>query len=1116
MNPLVSRGGARCAAAFRLAAFLVSIIALFVLATAAAAQGTRLLREPTVSDTHIVFVYANDLWIVGREGGEARRLTSHEGEETMPHFSPDGRHIAFTGEYGGNADVYVIPAEGGQPRRLTWHPGADIVQGWTPDGSAVLFSSGREGHPTARRKFFTVPIDGGLPEALAIPQAWTGELSADGRFVAYQEFGFFDPEWRNYRGGQAQPIRIVSMDDYSLVTAPWDGERQMEPVWLDGVVYFLSERDWASNIWSFDPRTGELRQRTFHTDFDVKSLDAGGGVIVYEQGGWLHLLDPATDETRRLEIEVRGDMNWARPRWVEIEPRRIANASLSPTGKRAVFEARGEIFTVPAEHGDWRNLSTSSGAADRFPVWSPDGSRIAWFSDASGEYRLVIRDQKALEEPRVIALPNPTFYYRPQWSPDGRYIAYTDADMNLWYVDVESGEATKVDTERHAYPERSMEPVWSPDSRWIAYARRLDSHLRAIFVHDVATGETHQVTDGMADAISPAWDASGKYLYFLASTDFALNVGWLDMSSYDRPVSRAVYLAVLAADEPSPLLPRSDEEPATRADSASQGDEGDEGDEGGAGRGAGGGDVVVRIDFEGLDQRILALGVPERDYVGLLAGPAGTIFYAERIPNEQGLTLHRYTFEKREAETFLSPIQTASLSKDRKKLLYRSGTRWGIVDTKGSAKVGDGALALNGLRMKLDPRAEWRQIFREGWRFQRDYLYVDNVHGAPWDQIYEWYRPWIEHVRHRSDLNYVLDILGGEVSIGHSYTSGGDFPDIEAVPTGLLGADLEASQGRYRIRRIYTGESWNPELRAPLSGPGIDVSEGDYILAINGVDLRVPDNPYRLLEGTADRQTVLLVNDRPTTEGAHEVVVVPTRSEGGLRTRAWIEANRRKVDELSDGRLAYVWLPNTAEAGYEAFNRYYFAQQDRKGAVIDERNNGGGSAADYMVYIMSRKLQGYFSSPVGDRAPFTLPEAGLWGPKVMVINESAGSGGDLLPYLFRQMEIGPLVGTRTWGGLVGIWDTPLFIDGGRMTAPRGGFFDLNGEWAVEGEGVAPDIPVEQTPAEVIAGHDPQLERAVAEALRLLETESVELLAEPAAPVKWRRPAPRAASSPGGR
>lgn len=1082
----------------------LALLVLLCLPVAADAQGTRLLREPTVSARHIVFVYADDLWRVDRNGGEAVRLTSHVGTEQAPHLSPDGRWVAFSGQYDGNTDVFVVPVEGGEPRRLTWHPGPDVVTGWTPDGSRVVFRSGRDGVPTRIARFWTVGLDGGMPEPLPIPQAHVGDLSPDGRYIAYQEIAFWDPEWRNYRGGQAQPISVVDLQDFSLRTTPWEGERHTDPVWLGDEIFFLSERDWANNIWSWNPATGALRQRTFHSDFDVKSLDSGGGVIVYEQGGWLHLLDPATDSTRPLEIHVRGDMNWARPRMVEVTPQGLQNASLSPTGVRALFEFRGEILTVPASQGDPRNLTNSSGSAERAPAWAPDGNRVAWFSDEGGEYGLVIGHQDGRTPPRRIDLPEPSFYFQPAWSPDSRHIAFTDTHYRIWVVDVETGRATHVDTDRFAHPQRTMNPVWSPDSRWIAYARRLDNQLRAIFVHDMQTGRTRQFTDGLSDAIDPVWDASGKYLWFLASTDYGLNTGWLDMSSYDRPVTRGIYLAVLAATEPSPLLPRSDEEGAV-GDTARAGSR--QGTGGQSGEGTARASVPeVRIDFEGVDQRILALDVPLRNYTGLVPAPGGYLFYLEAVPGQQGATLHRYSLQSRESTRFLSPVVTAVTSHDRKKLLYRSGTTWGIVDTeRPPPNVGDGRLNLAGLSVQVDPREEWRQIFREGWRFQRDFLYVDNVHGAPWEEIYEWYRPWVDHVRHRTDLNYVVEILGGEVSVGHSYTSGGDFPPVPTVPIGLLGADWTAESGRYRIARIYTGENWNPDLRAPLSAPGIDVREGDYLLEVNGVAVTTTRNLYAYFEGTADRQTVLRVNDRPTLEGARTVTVVPLASEAGLRQRAWAEDNRRRVDELSGGRLAYVYVPNTGQGGYTWFNRYYFAQQDRQGAIIDERNNGGGSAADYIVDILARQLHGYFNSRAGDRRPFTVPMAGLWGPKVMIINERAGSGGDLMPYLFRRQGVGPLVGTRTWGGLVGTWDTPLFVDGGRMVAPRGGFFDVNGEWAVEGEGVAPDIEVRQTPAEVIAGRDPQLERAVQEALRLLETQAVELKPEPAPPVRWRRP-----------
>ena len=1083
-------------------------------------DGTRLLRDPDVGAEQIVFVHANDLWLVPRDGGDAVRLTSGEGAETDPAFSPDGAWIAFTGEYGGNEDVYVVPATGGQPQRLTWHPGDDVVQGWTADGE-VLFRSGRRGQPTKLWQLYAVPLTGGLPQPLALPQAWAGEMNADGTMLATQEVGFWDPEWRNYRGGQAQPISIVSTDDWQRSTPPWEGERQMSPVWLDGVVYYISERDWAANVWSYDPATGQEQQRTFHADFDVKSIGAGHGVVVYEQGGYLHELDPAAGAIRQLVIHVAGDLNWARPRWEDVPARGLDNPRLSATGQRALFEYRGELLTVPAEEGSWRNITRTPGVADRHAAWSPDGDQIAWFSDAEGEYALVIADQYGAD-PRRIEIPDPSFYFAPQWSPDGAHIAFTDTDYRLLVVEVASGELTHVDTDRYAHPERSLDPVWSPDSRWIAYSKRLDSLLRAVFLYDTTTGEIHQLTDGMADAISPVWDADGKLLYFLASTDVGLSTGWLDMTSYDRPVTRSLFVAVLAADEPSPFLPTSDEEPTEAEDNGD--DEADENGKDGTKAAkakpeqddADGEESSpeVQIDFDGIGQRIVAApGLPTREYVGLIEGPAGTVFVAQSpadgAPGEgrggPQLTVLRYSVEEREPEPFLEKVQALVASGDRSKLLANVGGQWSIVGTKGPADPAKGRLSVDSLRVRVEPRAEWRQMLRDGWRFMRDFLYVDNVHGAPWDDVWSWYEPWLEDVSHRSDFNHLLDMLSGEVAVGHSYVRGGDYPELTNPRTGLLGVDLEPADDRYRIAHLLRGDRWSGELNGPLTVPGMGISEGDYLLAIDGQPLTAADNPYRLLEGTAGRSITVTVNDAPSEDGARTVVVTPVASEMFLRMWAWVEENQQRVDELSDGRLAYVWLPNTARAGYDLFNRMYFAQQDRQGAVIDERNNGGGSAADYIIEVLDRELTGYFNSRAADNKPFTQPMAGLWGPKVMVINERSGSGGDLLPYLFRFKEIGPLVGTRTWGGLVGTWDTPPLLDGGRYVAPRGGFFDVNGEWAVEGVGVAPDIEVRNNPAEVIAGGDPQLEAAVAEALRLLEASPVELKPEPPAPQRWRRP-----------
>ena len=1077
----------------------LKLLLLLIISTTISAQGTQLLRQPTLSATDIVFVYANDLWKVSANGGQAQRLTSNEGYEFSPHFSDDGSWIAFTAEYDGNSDVYIIPVSGGEPQRITWHPGDDVVQGWTPEGE-VLFRSSREARPTQTNKLYSVSPEGGLPKAINIPRAAYGEISPDGKYAAYTPITFWDPEWRNYRGGQAMPVWIVELATGELQRTPQPTkERHLDPVWFQNKVFYLSERDLASNIWSYDPVTREEKQHTFHKKFDVKSLDAGPDRIVYEQGGYLHLLNPSDNSTQQLRIEVKGDMNFARPRWEEVKGNDLSNANLSPTGKRALFEYRGEIISVPKEKGTYRNLTNSPGVADRNPVWSPKGDKIAWFSDGSGEYQLVVADQEG-SNLRSYPLPNPTFYFQPDWSPDGNYIAYSDTDYNVWVISLNSGNVQKVATDRYAHPNRTMNPVWSPDSRWIAYSKQLNSHFKAIFAYDVQGKKELQLTDGMADAISPVWDEAGEYLYFLASTNYGLQSGWLDMSSYDPQLTRSLYALVLASDGKAPNLPTSDEEEVstTSATTKKESDKkkGKEEDEEKK--------VNVRIDVEGIYYRIIPLKLEDRNYVSLTKGPEHQVFIAENVPNQPNLKIHTYDVKEMKAEEFGTNISDLVSSSDRKSVLVKQNGSWYISETKGSFKNSEGKLDTN-MKVQVDPKAEYHQIFREGWRFMRDFLYVDNVHGAPWDLIYEWYSPWISHVRHRTDLNYVVDIMSGEVAIGHSYVSGGDLPDIDDVPVGLLGCDLEISGQHYRISKIYSGEIWNPGLNAPLHLPGIDVKVGDYILAINGKPLTSDINPYSLLEQTAGRETSLSIASTNVLKDAKEILIKPVSNEYMLRTMDWIEGNRRKVDALSDGKLAYVYVPNTGGRGFEYFNRYYFAQQDKKGVIIDERNNGGGSAADYMIDIMDRTLVGYFNSKTNDNRPWTTPIAGIWGPKVMIINERAGSGGDLLPYMFKVKNIGPLIGTKTWGGLVGTWDTPRFIDGGRMVAPRGGFFDINGEWAVEGEGIAPDIEVIQDPKMVLQGHDPQLEKSIEEALRLLKTQEFKMKPEPEAPVRWMRP-----------
>ena len=1089
------------------ATLLLVLLAVAVAPVTTAPTPTRLLRTPTVSTTHIAFAYANNIWMVERAGGVARRITSFAGGASSPRFSPDGQTLAFTASYGGNSDVYVVPTAGGEPKRLTWHPGADTVQGWTPDGRSVMFASARATWaPSGAPKFWTVPATGGIEAPMALPRAYMGKISADGSHIAYRMNSSWDEERRNYRGGQNKPIWIVDLKTHDLVTPPFTNSKDTDPVWVGRSVYFLSDRDSVSNVWAFDTGNKQLRQVTRFTDFDVKSIDSGGGAVVFEQAGRIHLLDPSNGRSRVIDIVATGDFPWMMPKWEDVSSR-VTNMAISPTGRRAVVEARGEIFTIPADKGDVRNITRSSGAADRAPAWSPDGNFVSYFSDRSGEYKLVIAPQDGITPPREIEFANPKHYYTPSWSPDSKKILFTDTDLKVWVVDVASGAAKVVGSDPWMVPQRTLNPVWSPDSKWVAYASRLRSMYHAVFVSNVETGATHQVTDPMAAAVWPAWDASGKYLWFLASRDFGLASQWLDMTSYDRPVTYGLYFAILKKGDPTPLLPESDEETARTPEAAG----------GGEGRsGARPAPVTVQIDADGLDRRIIAVpGVPERAYSQLRSGVAGTVYYLD------GANLQRYRLSERRATQFLTGVTAYVVSADGHKMLYRGGGAAGggrgggggggaaagpslfIVDADRTVPAaGAGRLNVT-LTMHLDPKEEYKQIFREGWRLQRDYLYVQNMHGSAWTQMEEMYGQLLPHVNHRSDLNYLLDTMGAELAVGHSYVRGGAMPETEgnAADGGLLGADFTIESNRYKIARIYDTENWNPELRAPLASPGVEVAVGDFVLAINGQPLVAPDNIHRLLDGTANRQTQLTVNNKPVMEGARQITVVPIGNEQGLRTRAFVEENRRKVSELSGGKLAYVYVPNTGQGGYQSFNRYYFSQQDKLGVVVDERFNGGGSAADYIIEVLARDFDGYFNNVAGDRYPFTSPSAGIWGPKVMIINEMAGSGGDLMPYMFRRRGIGPLVGTTTWGGLVHTADTPGFIDGGSMIAPRGGFFTRDNKWAVENEGVAPDIEVENFPKDVIAGRDPQLERAVQEALRLLAANPVDRLSkEPPAPI----------------
>jgi tricorn protease len=1053
----------------------------------AAANQPLMLQKPTINKTQIVFAYAGDLWSVPREGGEALRLTAGSGIETDPIFSPDGSLIAFQGDYEGNQDVYVIPAEGGVPKRLTYHPGADSPVGWTPDGKQILFRSARNSY-SRFTQLFTISVDGGFPAPVDLPMAYDGSFSQDSSKLAYMPISPAFESWKRYRGGQTTSIWLANLADAKVEKIPRENSNDFNPLWLGDKVYFLSDRAGPVSLFSYDTATKKVTTLVHNDGYDIKSASAGPGAIVYEQFGSIHLFDLKSGKSKQVEISVSGDIPSLRPTFEKLAAR-ISSASLSPTGARALFEARGEIFSVPAEKGDARNLTNTPGVAERSPAWSPDGKQIAYFSDESGEYQLHLRAQTGMGDVQKIGLGTPpAFYYDPAWSPDSKKIAYEDSQRQLWYIDLENKQPVRIDRDTYFTPERGLNPDWSPDSKWIAYTKILKNHLRAVFLYSIDEGKAHQASDGMSDAQFAKFDKNGKYLYFTASTNVGLTTAWLDMSGDERPTSRDVYVTVLRKEDGSPLAPESDEEKGAEAKAATEDKPGESESKNSEVRIQ---NTEVRIDLAGIDQRILALPIPARDYASLDSGKTGILFLSENVrnpaaPPEERVTATLYKFElkTRKTDKVLENLKSFNISRDGEKMLYQQGASWVISSTAAPPKPGEGVLKLDAMEARIDPRAEWKQMYHEVWRIERDFFYDPAMHGLDWRAADKKYEPYMETVASRGDLNYLFEEMLGELTVGHLFVRGGAFPEVKRVKGGLLGADFKIENGRYRFVKVYNGENWNPQLKAPLTQPGVNVAAGEYLLAVNGRDVRPPANLYSFFEETAGRSVVLRVGSNPDGSGSREVTVIPLENEGALRNLAWIEDNRRKVDQLSGGRLAYVYLPNTGEGGFTNFNRYYFAQIGKEGAVIDERFNGGGQIADYIIDNLSRPLTNFFMTRAGE--PFSTPQEAIFGPKAMIINEYAGSGGDAMPWLFRQRNIGPLIGKRTWGGLVGIVGFPALIDGGSVTAPDLAFYNLKGEWDVENHGVTPDVEVEYDPALVRAGHDPQLEKAVQVVMTELE------------------------------
>lgn len=1064
------------------------VLLLLNASTLAYSQSTRLLREPTISDTHVVFTYGADIWITDFATNQTRRITSTAAVESNPQLSPDGQTIAFSSNRSGSVAVYTVSIKGGEPKRLTWHPSSSGVRGWSLDGSKIIYATSRDSAPTSIAYLWSVAANGGPSIKVSNQWGYDGAYSPDRQKMVIDRVSRWESEFRGYRGGQNTPLIVLNLKDMSEVLIPNNKTIDIHPVWLGENIYFLSDRDGISNIWSFNTVTNSLTQLTSFKGADIKYLDGSGKQLVFERNGYLNTFSLNTNTSRQLNITVIGDFPWAETKWEDVN-KNATNASLSPTGKRIILEARGEIFTVPVENGDSRNITKSSNSADRVPLWSPNGDEIAWFSDADGKgYKLMITDQNGLTPPKTIDIGTSKMAWDPTWSPDGKYIAFVDNEPQIRIVDIASGTVQTADVAGSNIERSSMGICWSPDSEWLAYAKTGDNNFRGIMVWSRKNNTVHKITNSFADAVSPSWDRDGKHLYFLASTDYGLGSGWANTSSISANPEYAAYVVNLKKEDLSPFVPKSDEEKVKEQPKEEDSDTKatKKGDDKTKDKEADNKKVEsVIIDFENIDRRTIPLPMPVRNYNFTISGANGSVFIAERIANSPGYTIHKFELEKKEAKQFASGVGQFSVSSDGEQALAQIGGNWKVGSSKGDGLDKAKAVKLN-LQMQLDRAEEWRQIFEEVWRYEKDYFYDPNMHGRDWNVVYEQYAPLVPFVKHRSDLNYILDQVNGEMSVGHSFVRGGDFPEVEDNVTGLLGADLVAENGRWKIGRIFTTESWNPGLTSPLDRPGIKVKVGDYLVGVNGKELTASDNPFKLLDGTSGIQTTIHFNSSPTFEGAQLEVVEPIKSETALRQRAWVEDNRRKVDQLSNGKLAYIWVPNTTTDGFVSFNRYLFAQQDKLGAVIDERFNGGGNLDDYMVDLMNRSLRAAITNEAPNGKHFQLP-AGILGPKVLLINEMAGSGGDYFPWAFRQQKVGKLIGTTTWGGLVKSSTHYSMIDGGRVTAPDNAVFDpINKEWIAENTGIAPDIEVRQDAQSLSKGDDPQLERAVKEVLELVK------------------------------
>jgi len=1041
----------------------------------------RMLRYPDVSETQISFVYAGDIWLVPKEGGLAQRLSSPPGEEMLPRFSPDGRSIAFTANYDGNPDVYVLPTTGGQPLRITHHPSADRLVDWYPDGGSLLIASPMQSASQRYNQLYRVDAGGGLPARLPMPYGEFGAISPDGLSIAFQPLSRDFRTWKRYRGGTAPEIWLFDLETFEATNISTNDANDGHPMWAGRTLYFLSDRGprMRANIWARDMDTGEFRQVTTFTDDDVRFPAIGPEEIVFEAGGDLWLLALGDESTTKVPIQVITDRSTLRSRTENVSDM-IEAADISPSGKRAVFSARGDLFTVPAEHGVIRNLTRSSGAAERYPRWSPDGSRIAYWSDVDGEVDLYLRAADGSGEPSRLTDLGPGFRYQPMWSPDGSMIVFMDHEQRLRLLDVESKKIEQIDRALYLSPDGRIgfSVSWSADSRWIAYSRATEAQNSAVFLYDTADDELHQLTSAFYGDLSPVFDPDGAYLFFLTNRSYEPIYSDFD-NTWTYANATRLAAVPLRSDVASPLAPRNDVENGTEDDTGDDETSGEDDDDGAEVE-------AVDIDLAGFESRIVILP-PEAGNWGGLAAVPGKVLYI-RGPRsgsaDEDSPLKLWDLEEREEETILDNADSFTVTPDGSLLLVAADDSYAIIEPAPDQSM-DEPLRTSELEMTIDPAAEWRQIFDEVWRVFRDFFYDPDMHGVDWPAMKAHYQALLDDAVTRTDVNFVIGELIGELNASHTYRGGGDIERAPSRGVGLLGCDWQLNDGVYQITKIIRGEPWETEIKSPLDQPGIDVSEGDYLLAVNGETVDASEDPWAAFQGLADQTVLLTVNDRPTLDGSREVLVETLGSEARLRSLAWIADNRHAVDEASGGRVGYVYVRDTGIDGQDDLVRQFYAQAAKDGLVIDERFNSGGQYPDRFIELMMRRRTGYIAMRHGP--DLYVSPMSRTGPLVMLVNSWAGSGGDAFPYLFREAGLGPIIGTRTWGGLIGYSGTYRLVDGGYVTLTTLGLYTPSREWMLEGHGLEPDIEVVEDPGIMARGTDPQLERAIDEVLQLLET-----------------------------